>query len=90
MPFKSRANRSTQYNYRSPDTSSFNPFLSHRTEDVVAEFERFGVIGDVYRPTDLGVTVIEKSVLFIRYFSIKDANAAQVSFLIQNIRNIDN
>lgn len=44
----------------------------------MCEFEKYGVIGDVYRPKEMATTMVEKSVLFIRFFSIDDANNAQV------------
>ena len=45
----------------------------------MCEFEKYGVIGDVYRPKEMATTMVEKSVLFIRFFSIDDANNAQVN-----------
>lgn len=50
----------------------------YSTEDIVDEFGKFGVIGDVYRPQSMGFYVVEKNLIFIRYFSASDAHNAQV------------
>ena len=58
-----------------------HPYFFISTEDIVSEFSKYGVIGDVYRPTDMSSTLKERSFLFIRYFSEIDATEAQVLFL---------